>query len=59
MSNFQFSALDNVKMNAKHISTKVSYKIIIGKDMYTLTLVDLEYENSDSIWEFEMMIELK
>jgi len=24
--------------------------------MFTLTLVDLEYETSVSIWEFEMMI---
>jgi len=27
--------------------------------MFTLTLVDLEYENSVSIWEFEIMIVLK
>jgi len=27
--------------------------------MFTLTLVDLEYETSISIWEFEMMIVLK
>jgi len=27
--------------------------------MLTLTLVDLEYETSVSIWEFEMMIGLK
>jgi len=27
--------------------------------MFTTTLVDLEYENSVSIWEFEMMIVLK
>jgi len=27
--------------------------------MFTLTLVDLEYETSVSIWEFEMMILLK
>jgi len=27
--------------------------------MFTLTLVDLEYESSISIWEFEMMIVLK
>jgi len=24
--------------------------------MYTLTLVDLEYETSVSIWEFEMIV---
>jgi len=27
--------------------------------MFTLTLVDLEYETRVSIWEFEMMIVLK
>jgi len=27
--------------------------------MFTLTLVDLEYDNSISIWEFEMMDVLK
>jgi len=27
--------------------------------MFTLTLVDLEYETSVSIWEFEMMIVIK
>jgi len=27
--------------------------------MLTLTLVDIEYETSVSIWEFEMMIVLK
>jgi len=27
--------------------------------MFTLTLVDIEYETSVCIWEFEMMIVLK
>jgi len=27
--------------------------------MFTLTLVDLEYETSVSVWEFEIMIVLK
>jgi len=27
--------------------------------MFTLTLVELEYENIDSLWEFETMIVLK
>jgi len=27
--------------------------------MFTLTYVDFEYETSNSIWEFEMMIVLK
>jgi len=31
-------------------------KLLLGRDMVTLTLVDLEYETSVSIWEFEMMI---
>jgi len=34
-------------------------KLLLGKDMFTLTLVDLQYETSVSIWEFEMMIVLK
>ena len=34
-------------------------KLLLGKDMFTLTLVDLEYETSVSIWEFEMSIVLK
>jgi hypothetical protein len=34
-------------------------KLLQGKDMFTLILVDLEYETSVSIWEFEMMIVLK
>jgi hypothetical protein len=47
------------KSHAKHISTKVSFKITTIKDMFTLTLVDLENETSVSIWEFGMMIVLK
>jgi len=27
--------------------------------MFTLTFVDLEYETSEFIWEFEIMIEVK
>ena len=34
-------------------------KLVLGKDMFTLTLIDLEYETSVSIWEFELMIVLK
>jgi len=33
--------------------------LLLGKDMLTLTLVDLEYETSICIWEFEMMIVLE
>ena len=34
-------------------------KLLLGKDMLTLTLVDLEYETSASIWDIELMIVLK
>ena len=34
-------------------------KSLLRKDMFTLTLVDIEYETSVSIWGHEMMIELK
>ena len=37
---------------------KFPSKLLLGKDMFTFTLVDLEYETSVSIWEFEMMIVL-
>ena len=56
MSNIHFSGLDNVKMTC---ITQVSFKITIRKDMFILTLVDLEYDTSVSVWEFEMMILLK
>jgi len=59
MSNNQFSALDIEQMTCQTISTKVSFKITIRKNMFTLTLVDLEYETCFSIWEFELMIVLK
>ena len=47
------------KLLAKHISTKVSFKITTRKDMFRLSFVDLENETSISIWEFEMMNVLK
>ena len=34
-------------------------KLLLGKDMFTLTFVDLEKETSISIWDFEMMNVLK
>jgi len=40
MSNIHFSALDNVKMTCKHISTKVSFKITIRK---THVYVDIRW----------------
>ena len=60
MSKNQFTALDNVKMTC--INTYVlefPSKLLLGKDMFTLTLVDVEYETSVSTWEFKMMIVLK
>ena len=47
------------KCLAKHIGTKVSFKITIRKRHVTLTFVDLENETSISIWEFEKMNVLK
>jgi len=38
---------------------KIPSKLLLGKDMFTLTLADLEYETSVSNWEFEMMVVLK
>jgi len=37
------------------ISTKVSSKLLLGKDMFTLTFVDLEKETIISILELEML----
>ena len=38
---------------------KFPSKLLLGKDMFTLTLVDLENETSISILELEMMKVLK
>jgi len=38
---------------------KFPSKLLLGKDMFTLKYVDLEYETSISIREFELMIVLK
>ena len=38
---------------------KLPSKLLLGKDMFTLTFVDLENETSISIWEFKMMNVLK
>ena len=57
MSNIHFSGLDNVKMTC--ITHKFTSKLLLGKDMFTLTFVDLEIETSISIWEFEKMNVLK
>ena len=47
------------KWIAKHISSKVPFKIAIRKGIFTLTFVDLEYETSISISEFQLIIVLK
>ena len=57
ISNIHFSGLDNVKMTC--ITHKFPSKLLLGKDMFTLTFVDLEKETSISIWEFEKMNVLK
>ena len=57
MSNIHFSDLDNVKMTC--ITHKFPSKLLLGKDMFTFTFVDLENETSISIWEFETMNVLK
>ena len=60
MSNIRFSGLDNVKMTCQtHKYYSFSSKLLLGKDMFTLTFVDLEIETSISIWEFEKMNVLK
>ena len=51
ISNIHFLGLDNVKMT--YITHKFPSKLLLGKDMFTLTFVDLENETSNSICEFE------
>ena len=55
MSKINISALDDVKKLAKHVSTKVSFKLLLGKDIFTMTYVDLEYETSIFlvIWNYD------
>ena len=57
MSDIHSSDIDNVKMTC--ITHKFSSKLLLGKDMFTLTFVDLENETGISIWEFEKMNDLK
>ena len=57
MPNINFSVQDNVKMTC--IKQKFTSKLLLGKDMFTLTFVDLENETSISIWEFEKLNVLK
>ena len=60
MPNNQFSALDNVKMTFQNTYIlKFPSTLLLGKDVFSLTIVDLEYETSVSICEFEMMVEIK
>jgi len=42
ISNIHFSGLDNVKLTC--ITHKFPSKLLLGKDMFTLTFVDLENE---------------
>ena len=51
---FQFTIMS--KGLAEH---KFPTKLLLGKDMFTLIIVDLENETSISIWEFEKMNVLK
>ena len=53
MSNIHFSGLNNVKMTC--ITHNFPSKLLLGKDMFTLTFVELENETSISICEFEKM----
>ena len=57
MPNIRFSGLDNDKMTC--ITHTYPSKLLLGKDMFTLTFVDLEIETSISIWEFEKKNVLK
>ena len=57
ISNIHFLGVDNFKMTC--ITQKFPSKLLLGKDMFTLTFVDLENETSISIWEFEKMNVLK
>ena len=57
MPNIHFSGLYNVKMTC--ITHKLPTKLLLGKDMFTLTFVDFENGTSISIWEFEKMKVLK
>ena len=57
MSKIHYSGLDNVKMTC--ITNNFTSKLLLGRDMLTLTFVDLENETSISIWEFEKMNVIK
>ena len=54
MSNIHFSVLGNVKMTCQTYILKFPSKLLLGKDMFTLTFVDLENEISISILELEI-----
>ena len=43
MSSIRLSALDNIKMTCQTRVLKLNSKFLLGKDMFTLTLIDLEY----------------
>ena len=57
MSNIYFSGPDNVKIAC--ITLQFPSKLLLGKDMFTLTFVDLENETGISIWQFEKLNVIK
>ena len=57
ISNIHFSGLDNIKITC--ITHKFPSNLLLGKDMFILTFVELENETSISIWEFEKLNVLK
>ena len=60
MSYIHFSGLDNVKITLPNTYVvKLPSNLLLGKDMFTMTFVDLENETSNSIWEFEKKNVLK
>jgi hypothetical protein len=46
---FQLSTMS--KWLAKHISTKVFSKLLLGKDMFTLLYIEIQCETSISVWD--------
>ena len=57
MSNIHFSGINNVKLTC--ITHKYPSKLLQGKDIFTLTFVDLDNETRIPIWEFKVMNVLK
>ena len=59
MSNIHFSCFVNDKITCITQVLKFPSKLLLGKDMFTLTFVDVENETIISIWDFEKMNVLK